>query len=98
VWRDIPLNLIEGFPKVGGKSVILTMVDRFSKYGHFLTLDHPYSATTVAKSFDDHGVPESIVSVCDLVFTSALWKELFQLTGTKLCTCSVFHPQTDEQS
>jgi hypothetical protein len=27
VWRDIALDFVEGFPKVGGKSVILTVVD-----------------------------------------------------------------------
>jgi hypothetical protein len=103
VWRDIALDFVEGFPKVGGKLVILTVVDRFSKYAHFLTLNHCYSATTVAKSFFDniiklHGVPESIMSDHDPVFTSTLWKELFRLTGTKLCTRSAFHPQTDGQS
>jgi hypothetical protein len=102
VWRDIVLDFVEGFPKVGGKLVILT-VDRFLKYAHFIALGHSYSATRVAKAFFDtiirlHGVPESIVSDCDPVFTSTLWKELFWLTGTKLCTSSAFHPQTDGQS
>jgi hypothetical protein len=76
VWRDIALDFVESFPKVGGKSVILTAVDRFSKYAHFLTLGHPYSATTVTKAFFDtivwlHGVSVSIVSDRDPVFTSA---------------------------
>jgi hypothetical protein len=31
VWSDITMDFIEGFPKVRGKSVILTVVDRFSK-------------------------------------------------------------------
>jgi hypothetical protein len=67
VWRDIALDFVEGFPRVGGKSVILTVVDRFSKYAHFIALGHPYSATTVAKAFFDsivrlHGILASIVS------------------------------------
>lgn len=33
--------LAEGFPKVGGKPVIFTLVDRFSKYAHFIALGHP---------------------------------------------------------
>jgi hypothetical protein len=103
VWRDIALDFVEGFPKVGGKSVILTVVDRFPKYGHSIALGHSYSAMTVAKAFFDtivrlHGVLESIVSDRDPVFTSTLWKELFRLTGTKLCTSFAFHPQTDGQS
>jgi hypothetical protein len=74
VLVDISMDFIEGFPKVGGKSVVLTVVDWFSKYGHLITLGHPYSAASVAKaSFDEivklHGLPCSIVSDRDTVFT-----------------------------
>jgi hypothetical protein len=90
-------------PKVDDKFIILMVVDRFSKYTHFLALVHPYSATTVAKAFFDtivrlHGVSESIASDRDLVITSMLWKDLFQLTGTKLWTSLTFHPEIDDQS
>jgi hypothetical protein len=51
VWSSISMDFMEGFPKVGGKSVILTVVDRFSKYAHFIALGHPYSATSIAKAF-----------------------------------------------
>jgi hypothetical protein len=69
------MDFIEGLPKVGGKCVILTFVDRFSKYAHFIPLAHPYTAETVAKVFFAdivrlHGVPASIVSDRDVVFTS----------------------------
>lgn len=37
--------------KVGGRSVILSVVNRFSKYAHFITLSHPYPASTVARVF-----------------------------------------------
>jgi hypothetical protein len=53
VWADISMDFIEGLPKVGSKSVILTIVDRFSKYAHFIALGHPYTATSVARAFFD---------------------------------------------
>jgi hypothetical protein len=36
------MDFIEGFLKVGGKSVVLTVVDRFSKFAHFIAFGHPY--------------------------------------------------------
>lgn len=50
-WLDISIDFIEGLPNSGGKSVILVVVDRFTKYAHFLPLAHPYSAATVAEVF-----------------------------------------------
>lgn len=103
VWSDIAMDFVEGFPKVGGKSVVLTVGDRFSKYAHFIALGHPYTALAVARIFFDqvvrlHGLPCSIVSDRDQVFTSQLWTELFSLAGVKLRLSSAFRPQTDGQS
>jgi hypothetical protein len=39
------MDIVEGFPRVNGKSVVLTVVDHFSKYAHFIVLDHPYTTT-----------------------------------------------------
>jgi hypothetical protein len=103
VWADISMDFIEGLPKVGGKSVILTVVDRFSKYAHFIALSHPYIAASVARAFFDgiirlHGFPSSIVSDRDPVFTGHVWRDLFKMAGVTLRMSTAFHPQTDEQS
>jgi hypothetical protein len=50
---DIRMGFVEGFLKIGSKSIILTIVDRFSKMAHFLTLDHPYSLLSVTKVLFD---------------------------------------------
>jgi len=91
------MDFIESLPKVRGKSVILTVVDRFSKYAHFIALSHPYSASSVARAFFDdiirsHGFPTSIVSDRDPVFTSHMWRDLFKLAGVQLIFNTAFHP------
>lgn len=56
------MDFVEGFPRVGGKTVVLTMVDGFSKYAHFIAIRHPYTASSVTRAFFDdivrlHGLP-----------------------------------------
>jgi hypothetical protein len=73
------MDFIEALPKCEGYSMILVVVDRFTKYAHFLPLKHPYTATSVAQLFFSnivklHGLPKTIVSDRDKVFASAFWK------------------------
>lgn len=72
------MDFIEGLSKVRGKLVILTVVDIFSKYDHFILLSHPYSTKMVPRVFFAeivhlHRVLAYIVSDCDPVLTSAFW-------------------------
>ena len=73
IWSDISLDFNERLPKAGGKDVILVVVDRLSKYAHFVILAHPFTALTVAQAFLDniyklHGTPTNIVSDRDRIF------------------------------
>ena len=102
VWRDISMDFVEGLPKVDGYSVILVVVDRFTKYAHFMALKHPYTALSVARVLYDqviklHGMPQSIVSDRDKVFTSTVWTELFKMEGVQLKYSTAYHPQIDGQ-
>ena len=72
-WQDISLDFIEGLPMSHNSNVILVIVDRFTKYAHFLPLKHPFTASQVAKLLLDsmiklHGVPKTMVSDHDRVF------------------------------
>lgn len=57
------MDFVEGIPKIQGKSVI----DWFSKYAHFIPLQHPYNAMMVRLAFFDkvvrlHGFLSSITT------------------------------------
>ena len=45
------MDFIEGLPKSLAKEVIWIVVDRLSKYAHFVALSHPYSAEIVAQAY-----------------------------------------------
>lgn len=102
-WHTVSLDFVEGLPKSNGFDVILVVIDKLTKYAHFLLLKHPFTVAQVAQVFLDgiykmHCLPHCIISDRDKVFTSALWQELFKLTDTQLMMSSAYHPQTDGQT
>jgi hypothetical protein len=97
------MDFIEKLPSSQGYDTILVVVDKFSKYAHFMALKHPFSALSVAQLFINnvyklHGMPTAIISDRDKVFTSKLWQQLFKLANTTLNLSSAHHPQTDGQT
>jgi hypothetical protein len=72
------MDFITGLPKSEGKSVIMVIVDRLTKYAHFCALSHPFKASTVATEFMEivqklHGSPKIIVSDIDPIFSGHFW-------------------------
>ena len=97
VWLDISMDFIEGLPPSRGKHAILIVVDRLSKYAHFLPLSHPFTAAGVAQVYFKHiyklhGLPRTIVSDRDKVFLSRFWIELFSLQRVALHMFTTYHP------
>ena len=83
-WLDVSMDFVEGLPKSQSKDVVLVVVDRLTKFVHFVPLSHPYTIAKVVSLylqyvFKLHGMPASIVSNRDPVFTSHFWQELMKL-------------------
>lgn len=102
IWEDISMDFITGLPPSQGFTVILVVVDCFSKAIHLGALHPSFTAFQVADLFvsivcKHHGYPKSIISDRDPIFISKFWSDLFKLSGTLLRMSSSYHPQTDSQ-
>ena len=95
-WFDITMDFVTGLPKSHGFEVIFVVVDRLTKFVHFMLLSHPFTVAKVALEFMKgvlklHGLPRTIVSDRDAAFTSAFWRELFKLQGIELAMSYAYH-------
>lgn len=77
-WSHISLDFITGLPVSQGNSVIMTVVDCFSKGCHFIPLSGLLSARETGKLIIHHlfclnGLPRDVVSDRGPQFTSQLW-------------------------
>jgi len=69
------MDFITGLPKSKGFEAIFVVLDKLSKYSHFIPLKHPYSARVLAAIFTKevvrlHGILASILSDRDPIFVS----------------------------
>ncbi|GJW78910.1 putative mitochondrial protein [Tanacetum coccineum] len=79
-WSVITMDFITGLSKSQGYSVIYVVVDKLSKFAHFMALKDPYTTTSIANSLMNnvtsiYGIPEKIISDRDLVFLTLQERE-----------------------
>ena len=108
-FQAIALDFVTGFPEsedpATGQSydMVMTVIDLFTKYAKFIpcrtTMDAEQLAFLMNKEiFSDHGIPDSIVSDRDKLFTSKFFKGWTDSIGAKQRMSTAFHPETDGQT
>ena len=102
-WSHIAIDFVTGLPESQGQSVILNIVDRFSKSAHFVPLQKLPSSREMAQIlvqhvFRLHGLPLEVTSDRGPQFTSAFWMAFCALEGAKPQLSSGFHPRAGEVS
>ena len=102
-WVVVIMDFVEGLPKSQMKEVVMVVVYKFTKFVHFVALSHPYTTSKVAALymqhvFKLHGMPTTIVSDRDPIFTSHFWQELLKFQGIQLAMSLDYHPQIDGQA
>jgi hypothetical protein len=103
-WESVRMDFITGFPKSSrGNDSIWVIVDRLTKFAHFIPIRTTYKGSQLADLYLSrivslYGVPKNIVSDRGTKFTSRFWKQLHQALRAKLAFSTVYHPRTDGQS
>ncbi|KAD3639992.1 hypothetical protein E3N88_29215 [Mikania micrantha] len=66
IWEDLSMDFIVGLPPSNRVDTILVVVDRLSKYAHFLPLTHPFTAKTMA-AVHQTKIILGVLAVCFIV-------------------------------
>ncbi len=107
-WKDLSMDFVIGLSvsthwKSGTYDSILVVVDRLTKMIYYelvkVTIDAPALTEIIIKAVvRHHGLLDSIMSDCGLVFSSKFWSLLCYYLGIKQKVSTAFHPQTDGQT
>jgi transposase InsO family protein len=108
-WTDISMDFVTGLPPSRDPATgltydsILVIVDRFTKYALMIPFRRDYTAVQLAhvlkdRLIRDHGIPKTIISDRDKLFTSNYWATLMAEIGIKRKLSTAYHPQTDGQT
>ena len=105
-FEDIAMDFVTGIPdsidpaaKTSYDS-ILVIICRFTSYVELIPCLKNMTAKELAYLFQDkwvrhHGIPKTIISDRDKLFTSNFWTTFTALIGTKRKLSTAYHPQTD---
>lgn len=102
-WCHISVNFVTGLLPPRGATIILTVVDRFSRLVHFipaekLPLVKETAVLVLHHVFLLHGFLVDVDLDRGLQFLSLFWKTFHSLEGTTVSLSSGYHPLINGQS
>jgi hypothetical protein len=108
-WEDISMDFVTGLPVSRDPATqvsynaILVVVCRHIKQVELSPFRNDFTAAQLAHIMNDrvfrhHGIPKSIISDRDKLFTSNFWTAFLAAIGTQRKLSTAFHPQTDGQT
>ncbi|GJY19995.1 putative reverse transcriptase domain-containing protein [Tanacetum coccineum] len=99
-WDNITMDFVTKLPRTSsGYDTIWVIMDRLTKFAHFLLMRENASMDKFARLYlkevvTRHGIPVSIICDRDGRFTSNLWRAFQKALGTHLDMSIAYHPQT----
>ncbi|GJV14047.1 putative reverse transcriptase domain-containing protein [Tanacetum coccineum] len=97
------MDFITKLPKSShGFDTIWVIMDRLTKFAHFLPIRENYPLDKLARLYQNriverHGIPVSIICDRDGRFTSNFWRSFQKALGTDISMSTAYHPETDGQ-
>ena len=97
------MDFITHLPKSQGYNAIMVVVDRLTRFCHYIPCTGSCDAEGAARLFQDHiwrfhGLPETVVSDRGPQFVSLFWNHLNQILKTRALLSTAYHPETDGQT
>nr|GEZ08427.1 putative reverse transcriptase domain-containing protein [Tanacetum cinerariifolium] len=102
--ENVTMDFVTGLLRTpSGYDSIWVFVDRLTKSSHFLPKKKTDSIEKLAELYlkeiaCKHGMPVSVISDRDSLFTSRFWVSLQKALGTQLDLSTAYHPEMDGQS
>jgi IS30 family transposase len=101
-WESISMDFIEQLPDSKGFTIILVVVDRFTKQALFIPTHDTITSTQLAELFiihvfSKHGVPSHVTSDQGSEFMSCFFCSLGKALNMKLHFTLGYHPEGNRQ-
>ncbi|EUC61564.1 integrase core domain protein [Rhizoctonia solani AG-3 Rhs1AP] len=102
-FEVVTMDFIMDLPQSDAYNAVLVIVDKLTKYAHFIPCTTQINEEETAKLFHDHiwchyGLPRQIITDRDSRWTGAFWEHLVSMLGIRRALTTAYHPQADGQT